>query len=111
MTPRDVNQYATAESRRRGALRAAEAKRERSKTFRQRLGEKLDERAEEIVEQLLAAGEHDWRALIALIHEAYGRPAQAVELTAVSALEIEGAQERLARRLAGIADTVRARPS
>lgn len=77
----DITKVATAESRRKGALRAAEVKRERAKSFRQRLADKLDERADEIINRLIDASEEDWRAITAALDQAFGRPTERHELT------------------------------
>ena len=76
----DITQYATTETRRKGAERTNEIRREQAKSFRQRLAEKLDERAEEVIQGLLAAGKDDWRASVAAIEQAHGKPTAALEV-------------------------------
>lgn len=69
----------TDEERRRGRLKGHETRRERAKSFRERLAEKLDERAEEIADRLLAAGDDDWRAITAALDQAFGKPTETVK--------------------------------
>src|SRR5262249_59548285 len=76
----DLAQYSTSETRRKGALRANEVRRERAKSFRQRLAEKLEAEADEVFQSFARAyREGDWRAAQAIIREAFGQPAQHFE--------------------------------
>lgn len=71
----------TPEQLSKGGLNRAAKIREEKKTFRQRLAEKLDERAEQLIDVALAAGEKgDWRATLALIEQVYGKPKETIEV-------------------------------
>ena len=62
--------------------KAAETKRERAKTFRQRLAEKLDDRADELIDAAMqAAASGDWRATVALLEQAYGKAPASLDVT------------------------------
>lgn len=71
----------TAEDRRRGAATTNALRKEQAKTFRQRLADKLDDRADEIIDRLLDASEEDWRAITAALDQAYGKPTERHEHT------------------------------
>jgi hypothetical protein len=87
----DITQYGTAESRRKGALVAAERKRELGKTVRERLAEIAEDEAERIAAVYLEAmeaadrdGNPDHRARVraadALLAQAFGRPPLSIEV-------------------------------
>jgi hypothetical protein len=60
-----------------------------------RRGRKLEEKAEQIVDSYLRAGEQgDWRALDALVNRVYGRPTERIEQVAGES-EIKSALEQL----------------
>lgn len=71
----------TPEDCRKGQARAAELKREAAKSFRERLAERLDEKADEIITTLLAAGAEDWRATVAALDQGFGKPTERTEIT------------------------------
>lgn len=98
--PTDVNDHATAESRSNGGKARAAKIRERRRTLEDRLSEKLDQEVDAVVGVFFDALEAEYavvdndgnatmfpahglrlRAARDVIHEAYGRPAQKVELT------------------------------
>jgi hypothetical protein len=87
----DITLHATAESRRKGALVAAERKRELGKTVRERLAEIAQDEAERIAAVYLEAmeaadgdGNPDHRARVraadALLAQAFGRPPLSIEV-------------------------------
>ena len=87
----DITLHATAESRRKGALVAAERKRELGKTVRERLAEIAQDEAERIPSVYLEAmeaaderGNPDHRARVraadALLGQAFGRPPLSIEV-------------------------------
>jgi hypothetical protein len=75
----NVNAFATAETRRRGALASAAKRRELAMSARERLARKLDEHFEELVQAAVnqAIG-GEWRAFVSLFEAAHGRPPQAI---------------------------------
>src|SRR5262249_9587367 len=76
----EIALHATSESRRRGALRANEVRRERSQTFREKLAERVEAELDSIIASFREAWmAGDWRAGQALIHEAFGLPVHRVE--------------------------------
>src|SRR5262245_28068703 len=82
--PTDVALHATTESRRKGALAAAAAKREKREReawgFREALRERIDAEVESMVASFRQAWlADDWKAAQALMHEAYGLPQQRLE--------------------------------
>lgn len=71
----------TTEDRRKGAARTNEIRSEAAKSFRQRLAEELDRRAADTIDKLLAAGDDDWRAIVAAVDQAFGKPTERREMT------------------------------
>lgn len=78
----DITKYATAETRRKGALAANKARSERAKTPRQRLDELIQADVEDGYASMKAAWRQgDWRAFQAALAEAYGKPTERAEVT------------------------------
>ena len=95
----DITQYATQESRRKGALVAAERRRELGKTVRQRLAEIAEDEAERIAAVYLEAmeaadegGNPDHRARVraadCFLAQAFGRPPLSIEVEKQSEEEV-----------------------
>jgi|ERR1051325_5435124 len=78
--PIDLASVSTPETRRAGALAAAEAKRDKKRSFRERLAVVVDRELDGMLESFKNAWmQGDWRAAQALMHEAHGLPVQRVE--------------------------------
>lgn len=101
----NVNDFATAETRRKGAYASLAVRRENAKTFRQRLGEKLDEQADDLIAAAVRAGnEGDWRATVALVEQAFGKAPERVAVDHAGTVSIEH-ERRLS--LGDVADLAR----
>src|SRR5262249_51038741 len=91
-----------AELGRNGGLEGGVVRRETALSFRARLAARLEERADEVIDRLLAAGERDWRADIAVLHEAHGPPVGAAPEVAAVEVALREAAGVLEARLSAI---------
>lgn len=93
----------TTEDRRRGAERAAEVKRERSKTIRERMAEATEEHFQELLQVLLdgiAEGQDidtRRRSLETWLDQAFGRPSQAITGKDGGPIEVEHSDVSVAK--------------
>ena len=102
----DAHQFTT-EDRRKGGLVRAERAREQAKTVRERLADKLNERADELADALIEQARTDYRAFVAGMDQAFGKPTERHELTGADGgpLTVEDRSASLADVAAVLRDT------
>lgn len=100
----NVNDYATAETRRRGALAANAVRSERAKPLRQRFAEKLEADADELYGSFKRAWRaDDWKAADAAINQAFGKPDGHLSVDLQGQLEVEHTRRLTLADVAGLA--------
>lgn len=100
----NVNDLATPETRRKGALAAAAKRAEEGKSARQKLADKIDKDVNAVYASFKNAWKQgDWRAADAALNQAFGRPDGRMDLAITGSLEVEHSRRLSLADVAGLA--------